>query len=126
MIHLKLRRSTSGSVEVGDPKRIKLTAMDLQSQFHQEMLRIYDEATEFGYYPTRFKQMVGTHGGLGAAQLLLGNDTPSRGFEQLWEEGRLDLSVEALVLRTPWAALFTESELREAERRLEGSDYDTK
>ena len=100
--------------------------MDLQLQLHQEMLRIYDEATEFGYYPMRFKQMVETHGGPGAAQLLLAGDTASSGFERLWEEGRLDLSVEALVLRAPWTTLFTESELREAERRLEGSDYDTR
>ena len=98
--------------------------MDLKSQFHQEMLRIYEGATEFGYYPTRFKQMVETHGGLGAAQLLLAGDAPSSGFERLWEEGRLDLSVEALVLRTPWTTLFVEAELREAERRLEGSDYE--
>ena len=83
------------------------------------MLRIYDEATEFGYFPNRFKQMLETHGGLGAAQQLLASDTPSTGFERLWEEGRLDLSVEALVLRKPWTTVFTEGELREAERRLE-------
>ena len=101
-----------------------MTPTDLETQFHEEMLRIYDEATQFDYYPTRFRQMVEEHGGLGAAKLLLTGGTPSSGFERLWEEGRLDLSVEALVLRTPWAALFTESESREAERRLEGSDYD--
>ena len=101
-----------------------MTPTDLESQFHEEMLRIYDEATQFGYYPTRFRQMVEEHGGLGAAKLLLTSDTPSSGFERLWEEGRLDLSVEVLVLRTPWNALFADGVLREAERRLEGSDYD--
>ena len=98
--------------------------MDLQAQFHQEMLRIYDEASDFGYRPTYFRRMVNDHGGVQAAKILLAKDAPSYGFERLWEEGRLDLSVEALVLRQPWRGLFDLDELREAYRRLDGSDYD--
>ena len=98
--------------------------MDLEVQFHQEMLRIYDEASTFRYYPTRFLQMVNDHGGVQAAKILLGKDAPSYGFERLWEECRLDLSVEALVLRDSWRDLFDLDELREAYRRLDGSDYD--
>jgi len=67
--------------------------------------------------------MVNDHGGVQAANILLGKDAPSYGFERLWVEGRLDISVEALVLREPWHHLFEEGELREAERQLEGSDY---
>ena len=104
-------------------KGIDLTAGNLQAQFHQEMLRLYDEASTFGYRPTYFLRMVNDHGGVPAAKILLGKDAPSYGFERLWEEGRLDISVEALVLREPWHRLFDEGELREAERRMEGSDY---
>ena len=98
--------------------------MDLETQFHEQMLGIYDEATTFGYYPRYFLQMVNDHGGVQAAKILLGKPDPSDGFERLWDERRLDLSVEALVLREPWRGLFTLDELREAYRRLDGSDYD--
>ena len=92
--------------------------MELEAQFHQEMLKIYVEASKLGYYPTRFRQMVEEYGGLAAAQRLLSGETPSDGFARLWELGRLDLTVECLALGEPWRRLFTDAELREAERRL--------
>ena len=100
-----------------------MTAENLPARFHQEMLRIYDEASTFGYHPTYFRRMVIDHGGVQAAKILLGKDSPSYGFERLWEARRLDISVEALVLREPWYRLFDEGELKEAERRLDGSYY---
>lgn len=101
-----------------------MRVIDLEARFHEEMLRIYDQATTFGYYPTYFLRMVNDHGGLQSAKILLDKDAPSYGFERLWEEGRLDLSVEALVLGEQWRGLFDLDELREAYRRLDGSDYD--
>ena len=90
------------------------------------MLRIYEEAKEFGYYPNYFLGMVMDQGGLPTAkQLLIGNNL-SDGFVRLWEEQRLDLSVEALALRDPWSSLFTREELAEAQRRLDGVGYDAK
>lgn len=97
--------------------------MTLQAQFHNEMVRIYHAATEFGYYPNFFIQMVSERGGLEAAKHLL-NSEPSTGFARLWEEGRLDLSVEALALRAPWTTLFTRAELAVAESRLRELGYD--
>ena len=98
--------------------------MDIEGLFHQEMVKIYNEATEFGYHPTYFLQMVAERGGLPAAKQLLGSSDPASGFVRLWEEQRLDLSVEALALREPWNALFTDVELAEARRRLEDLGYD--
>ena len=98
--------------------------MDIERRFHQEMVRIYREATEFGYYPNYFLRMVVDQGGLAAAKQLLSSGDPSSGFVRLWQEQRLDLSVEALVLREPWSALFTDAELTEARRRLEELGYD--
>lgn len=92
--------------------------MELEAQFHQEMLKIYDEASKLGYYPTRFRQMVDEHGGLATAKRLLFGEVPSEGFGRLWELGRIDLTVESLALREPWRRLFTDEELSEAERRL--------
>ena len=101
-----------------------MAGADLEAQFHEAMLGIYDEASTFGYHPTYFLQMVHEHGGVQAAKILLSGDTPSEGFVRLWKEGRLDISVEALVLRERWRGLFTADYLHEAYRRLDGSDYD--
>ena len=98
--------------------------MNLEGSFHEEMLKIYEEAKEFGYYPNYFLGMVVEQGGLSAAKHLLGGNQLSEGFVRLWEEQRLDLSVEALALRDPWTALFTDEELTEAQRRLDGAGYD--
>ena len=71
---------------------------DVRALFHQEMLNIYKEAAAFGYYPTYFLRMVTEQGGLAAARQLLRDGTVSDGFTRLWQEGRLDISVEAVVL----------------------------
>ncbi len=97
--------------------------MNLEGKFQQEMLRIYEEAKGFGYYPTYFLRMVLDQGGLPAAKQLLVGDKLSDGFIRLWEEQRLDLSVEALAVREPWSVLFTDEELTEAQRRLDGAGY---
>lgn len=92
---------------------------DLESRFHDEMLRIYDRASVLGYRPTRFKQMVERHGGVEAARRLLKGDKMSGGFARLRTMGMSNISVEALVLREPWRKLFTAKELEQAQRRLE-------
>ena len=98
--------------------------MDVEREFHQEMVRIYEEATKFGYYPTYFLGMVNGMEGVAAAKKLLNTASPSSGFTRLWEECRLDLSVEALVVQEPWDSLFTDGELEEARQRLDDLGYD--
>jgi hypothetical protein len=64
------------------------------------MVDIYQTAKrELGYTATRFIQMVSDRGGLAAARQLLWSDQISGGFETLRQHGRLDLSVEAHVLK---------------------------
>ena len=92
--------------------------MSLEIQFHQEMLKIYDEAATLRYYPTRFLQMVQELGGRQAAKQLLTGDVLSSGFVRLFELGRTDLTVEYLVTQEPWCQLFTHDELVVAESRL--------
>jgi hypothetical protein len=101
--------------------------MDLESAFHKEMLEIYERAkTECNYVATRFRQMVGEVGGLVAAKRLLASEGYSEGLTRLWEEGRLDISMEALVIRDPWRKLFTVEELEIARRRLTELGYTPK
>ena len=87
------------------------------------MIGIYDAAAELGYRPTYFLQMVRQYGGLKAARRLLSASNPQYGLTRLWELGRLDLSVEALVLQDPWAELFSDIERQSARDRLETYGY---
>ena len=96
---------------------------ELERRFHAAMLNIGQETKKFGYSPVRFDQMVNDIGGLRAAQRLLSDQAISAGLTRLWEEGRLDLSMEAFALKEPWRALFSDSELYEARRRLTELDY---
>jgi hypothetical protein len=91
----------------------------LEQAFHRAMIDVYRCAkAEISYTATRFFQMVDESGGLGAAKSLLAAPGVSDGFTVLWERGRLDLTVEAHVLRPEFRSLFTEEELATARRRL--------
>lgn len=97
---------------------------DLEYRFHDEMLEIYRRAkVECHYNATRFLQMVSETGGLKAARSLLAASGVSEGFTALWQCGRLDLTVEALVLSSPWTVLFTPPELAIAKKRLDDLGY---
>ncbi len=85
------------------------------------MLEIYERTkSETKYNATRFLQMVQERGGLATAYYLLDEHakTVSEGFTQLALRGRLDLTVEALVLKDPWSGLFSVDQLETARRRL--------
>src|SRR5687767_6474081 len=82
------------------------------------MLGIFHAARdETGYVATRFLQMVTQHGGVEAAHQLLDSEAPVEGFTTLWEKGRLDLSVEALVLEPEFEELFSFDEREKARER---------
>ncbi len=62
--------------------------------------------------------MLQEHGGLDTADRLLRSAEISYGFTELWMLGRLDLTVEALVLKPEFADLFSETELATARQRM--------
>lgn len=43
---------------------------------------------------------------------------PSDGYTALWEKGRLNITVEALVQNPKWAPLFSAEEIEKAHQRL--------
>ena len=96
---------------------------DVEQQFHQQMLEVYRRAKdECGYNAIRFYQMVEEQGGLQTAKTLLTSKRIPDGFAQLCLLGRLDISMENLVLQEPWPPLFTDVELAIARRRLGAGD----
>ena len=96
-------------------------AEDLERGFHRKMLAIFDEAKSFGYNPTYFLQMVQNQGGVLAAKNLLRKGI-SDGLRRLSREGRLDISMESLVLTEPWVQLFTDEEKELASWALDNVD----
>ena len=98
--------------------------MDLEKQFHKDMIGIYEKAkNECGYIATRFIQMVAEKGGLVTAKELINKDEDTYGFERLYELKRLDLSVEALVLEDKYKDLFTSFEKKKCKDRLKKYGY---
>ena len=57
------------------------------------------------------------------AHKLLAAPAMSDGFAALWERGRMDLTVEAVVVEPALSELFSEHELQVARRRLEQFGY---
>src|SRR5262245_8510112 len=104
-------------------------ALDLEVRFDRAMMEIYLRAkSEAGYNATRYLQMLYDLRGLETARTLVLADQPSEGYTALWERGRLDLTVEALVLQPEWQPLFAqEPELfNRARSRLADYGYPSK
>jgi hypothetical protein len=97
---------------------------DLQGVFAQRMKAVYDRGrAEAGYNASYFLSMLSQYGPLETARRLLASPAISDGFAELWERGRLDLTVEAVVSDAAFSELFTEDEVAVARRRLEQFGY---
>jgi len=97
----------------------------LINRFDLEMWNIYKRAKiEANYNASRFLQMLDTHGGLETAHILINAPTVSEGYTALWERGRIDLTVEALIYNNKeYHELFTEKEIQIIKRRLQDYQY---
>lgn len=90
----------------------------MENKFHRAMARIYEEAKKEGYTASYFLRMLSEHGGVETARRLVNAEAPSEGFTRLWMMKRLDLSVEALILKPEWKSLFSDEERERARDRL--------
>ncbi|HEX7484983.1 MAG TPA: hypothetical protein VF332_02445 [Vicinamibacterales bacterium] len=97
---------------------------EIEAQFHEAMLNIYKRAKTEAHYPAnRFLGMVVEMGGLATARYLLHAEKVSDGYTALWERGRLDLTVEAMILDAKWRPLFADDERAIAVARLQQYGY---
>ena len=107
----------------GDKTRME-ELKELEKEFYKDIKEIYRRADkECNYRPTKFLQMLSNHGGVGAARILIDSPGGTEGFTRLWELGRLDLSVEALVIKDKYKDLFTRAEIDKCIRVLEEYKY---
>ena len=91
----------------------------IEDDFNQAMVEIYKTAvSDCNYRAKAFLSMVIEMGGLQTAKKLLSTTDIQSGLYELFECGRLDLTVETLVAEGSYRELFEPEELRESERRL--------
>ncbi|MEV0751666.1 hypothetical protein [Streptosporangium sp. NPDC050280] len=108
--------AVSASPAAGDEPK---AGTEAGTEFNEAMRSVYDRArAEANYHATYFLSMLAEHGSLATARKLLHAPAVSDGFAALWERGRLDLTVEALVVQPRFADLFTPAEIEIARHRL--------
>jgi hypothetical protein len=87
-------------------------------KFHEDLINLYTSAVQScNCQPISISSVV-AQGGVPAAKKYLANSTVRSGLFPLSEYGRIDLSVESLVLRAEYRGLFEPIEIQEAEKRL--------
>lgn len=97
---------------------------DVEADFSQRMNAVYDRGrSEAGYDASYFLSMLSQYGPQETAHKLLTSPAISDGFAELWERGRLHLTVEALAVEPKFSELFSESEIAVARKRLEQFGY---
>ena len=102
-----------------------MNRIEQERLFDDEMLDVYRRArSECQYDAKLFASMIGPGKGLAATKLLLNAPRVQSGFEKLWILKRLDISMEARILKPKFADLFDPGELREARIRFESAGYD--
>lgn len=98
---------------------------ELEKKFTHDMEELCRIAKkECGYNPVRFHQLMSRIGAVAAAKQLITKPGGTEGFTILWMHKRLDLSIEAHVLKLEYQELFTEEEHRICKERLTEMGYD--
>jgi hypothetical protein len=96
---------------------------DLAARFNQRVAALYETAKVMApYLAVRNQPVLGPEDGLPLARALLSSANPSEMFAELVGHGCEALTVEFLVLQSPYAQLFTVAELNVARRRLGRDD----
>jgi hypothetical protein len=97
---------------------------ELEKAFDDAMLDLCKRTkAETGHDSKTFLSMIMDHRGRRTAQILLHSPAVQEGFTAVWMVGRLDLTVEALILQDQWSTLFTAEELAIAVKRLREHGY---
>jgi hypothetical protein len=93
--------------------------------FDEEMFSVYRRSrSEANYNAVRFLRMLDEHHGLETARILIHSPGVSDGYTALWNRGRLDLTVEAVIHDNPkFHSLFTSDELAICTKRLVDYEY---
>lgn len=96
----------------------------LEDEFHRALENHVYADFKSRSFPMFLMQAMRRHGGVFAAKQLLDISPVRSGLTELCEQGRLDTSVEVLMLHERWRPLFSVDELNLARRRLKDLGYE--
>jgi len=97
---------------------------DLEKRLEQELLEASNLCrTKYKYNPSRFLQMMKAEGAVKTSIKLIMAPTYHEGLTRLWELKRLDLTVEAIIIREPYSELFPEEVVNKAKDKLKQLGY---
>jgi hypothetical protein len=88
-------------------------------RFEARIAKDIREAIELGYHPHRFEEMVNSYGAVDTAKRLVRSGDLQDGLKRLRSMGRLDLSMETVMLEEEFSSLFSEQERAAATWRLQ-------
>ena len=93
-------------------------------EFTAALLRVIQTAQDdCGIRQTRLRQSVLDYGGVPTAKRQIKRSCASEGFDALAQAGRLELSLEALVVSAKFNTLFTDEEVNACFALLCSADY---
>lgn len=97
----------------------------LKRELRERYLSTYRECKNFGYKPSLFLDMVISDDDIVAVtRKLIYKSGGTSGFETLYENKRLDLSVERIILEWRFRRLFSKEDLCTAYDRLAEYNYE--
>ncbi len=98
--------------------------INLENKLRTEFLNAVNICkNQYGYNPTRFLQMLEKYGPVNTAINLVMDPKCHDGFTKMWELRRLDLTVEAIICRSPYNRLFSHEVIEKAKEKLEQLGY---
>ena len=99
--------------------------LPFEKELESELLELYERWKAIGPAKNIFLRMVKQtrdkrlyKGPVGTVRYLLDKSTLADGFISLVQAGKLDWTVEALIIQPKWKPLFSQSELDKANARI--------
>lgn len=90
----------------------------LWNKFASRVRAAMQECHSLGYHPTRFEQMLNQSDAVTLAKRMVTSSELQDGLKKLNAMGRVDLSVESIMLEPEFSSLFNPQELQAADWRL--------
>ena len=96
----------------------------LENKFNEDVLESIKKIKKEVYTPTRFIRMLHQHNdnAVEVVKTLVAKDT-TIGIEKLYEKGKLELSIEALIIKPEYKPLFSEEIINICSRKLKKLGY---
>ncbi len=96
---------------------------DREAGFLKAWEACWDQMDALGIQTARMRKQAAELGAVAAAKRSLSGRRCSDGFLELTKLGKLNLSLEALAVKSSWGSLFTDEEANEALHRLMEAGY---